>query len=97
LQLNFLNKATGAVVWAIVVTFIFSTCLFYINNLKLLSEKVKSESIVYERIEPLAPEISELIGKIIPPVKDIFHSMQEWFEKQALKNTPPANATETGS
>lgn len=47
----------------------FSTILFYSNNAGLLSQELKTESIVYEKAEPFAPKTIETIGKVIPPVK----------------------------
>lgn len=87
LQLNFLNKLAGAIIWGIIWILFFSTILFYSNNMQLLALDTKAESIVYEKIEPLAPKTIETIGKIIPPVKNIFNSLQEWFKEIEIKNS----------
>ena len=80
LKLNFINQLAGAVIWSIIWIMLFSTILFYGNNMGLLSEELKTESVVYEKAEPVAPKTIEMIGKVIPPVKDIFNSLQLWFE-----------------
>jgi hypothetical protein len=67
---------------------VFSTVLFYLNNMHVLSEKSKADSVIYETVEPLAPATIALVGKVIPPVKDIFHSMEAWFIE--LKEDMPA-------
>lgn len=90
LKLNFLNKLAGALVWCIICTMLFSTLFFYGNNIGAFTEELKSESVVYEKVEPFAPQTISIIGKIIPPVKNIFTSLQEWFEhlkeKESLEN-----------
>ncbi|MFI5172970.1 MAG: CvpA family protein [Chitinophagales bacterium] len=95
LKLNFINKFAGAIVWVVIWTLLYSTLLFYANNMQLLPLDTKAESVVYEKIEPLAPETIETIGKIIPPVKNIFNSLQQWFmelenkaEKHNSENEP---------
>ena len=65
---------------------LFSTILFYSNNAGLLSQELKTESIVYEKAEPFAPKTIETIGKVIPPVKNIFNSLQQWFEDLEISN-----------
>ena len=87
LQLNFLNKLAGAIIWSIVWILFYSTLLFYADNMQLLPLDTKAESIVFEKIEPLAPKTIETIGKIIPPVKNIFNSLQEWFKELENKNS----------
>lgn len=80
LKLNFINQFAGAIIWSIIWVMLFSTILFYSNNAGLLSQELKTESVVYEKAEPFAPKTIEIIGKVIPPVKNIFNSLQQWFE-----------------
>ncbi len=80
LKLNFLNKLAGAIIWSIVWALLYSTILFYCNNMNLFSEELKTDSVVYEKIEPIAPKTIEFVGKIIPPVKNIFNSLEDWFK-----------------
>ncbi len=80
LKLNFINQLAGAIIWSTIWVMLFSTILFYSNNAGLLSQELKTESVVYEKAEPFAPKTIETIGKVIPPVKNIFNSLQQWFE-----------------
>ena len=52
----------------------------------LLSEEVKQESICFAPLKQLAPEVIATIGKVIPPVKNIYQSMQQWFDHLELEN-----------
>lgn len=80
MHLNILNKLLGGLVWVVIWIMVFSTVLFYANNMKLLSDEIKTESIVYERTEAFAPEVISFIGRAIPPVRNIYRSLQQWFD-----------------
>jgi membrane protein required for colicin V production len=80
IKLNFLNQFLGGLVWLVIWAMLFSTILFYGNNMQLFSDQLKSESITYETLEPLAPQITAGIGKVIPPAKNIYHDLQQWFD-----------------
>lgn len=92
LKLNFINKLAGAIIWSIIWVMLFSTILFYGNNAKLFSDELKTESIVYEKAEPFAPKTIETIGKVIPPVKNIFNSLQQWFKDLELSDAKENSA-----
>lgn len=81
LRINFINKLAGALVWALIWTLLFSTLLFYANNMDLLPDAQKRDSIVYRETADLAPQVVEGIGRIIPPVRNIFDNLEEWFHK----------------
>ncbi len=87
IKLNFINQIIGALIWGLVWTMLFSTILFYLNNMGLFSEELKSESVTYEKILPIAPDTFDLIGKVIPPVKNTYHSLDEWFGELHDKST----------
>ncbi|MBC8047543.1 MAG: CvpA family protein [Fimbriimonadaceae bacterium] len=85
IKLNFINQVLGGLVWAVIWAMLFSTLLFYGNNMQLFSDELKSDSLVYEKIEPFAPDVIAGIGKIIPPVKDIYNDLQQWFNDLEIK------------
>jgi len=87
LKLNFINQLAGAIIWSVIWIMLFSTILFYSNNAGLLSPELKNESVVYEKTEPFAPKTIETIGKVIPPVKNIFNSLQQWFKDLEISET----------
>ncbi|MFN0276262.1 MAG: CvpA family protein [Chitinophagales bacterium] len=97
MKLNFLNQLAGGIVWLVIWAMLFSTVLFYGNNMKLFSEELKSDSITYEKLEPFAPEVTLLIGKIIPPVKNIYNDLQEWFNGLEEKKHPVVEVEKMGT
>lgn len=79
IKLNFINQAAGALVWGFVWTLLYSTILFYLNNMGLFSEALKTDSVTYVHIIALAPDTFALIGKVIPPMRDAFDKLDIWF------------------
>ncbi len=82
LKMNLLNQIAGALVWGLVWTLLYSTILFYLNNMQLIAADAKTDSIIFETVEPMAPETIATVGTLIPPAKNIFKDMQEWFSEQ---------------
>lgn len=87
IHLSMLNKLAGAIVWCVIWAMLFSTILFYLNNMKLLSDELKTESFTYRKLEAFAPESITLIGKIIPPVKNIYQNLQQRFDEIENKHS----------
>lgn len=87
IKLNFINQLIGAVVWCVIWIMLYSTLLFYINNMNLIAEETKKDSITYETIAPFAPKTIEFVGNIIPPVKNVFNTLEIWFDEFELNHT----------
>ncbi len=86
LHINFINKIAGATLWILAWIMLTSTLLFYSDNMNLLSDKTKSESVTYIRLHSFAPVSAQWIGKILPPVKNTFNSVNEWFKNYDEQN-----------
>jgi len=80
IKLNFVNQAAGALIWGVVWTLLYSTILFYLNNMELLSDSLKQDSVVYGPVHALAPDTFALIGRILPPAKHVYEDLDNWFE-----------------
>lgn len=91
LKLNFINQLIGAMVWCVIWIMLYSTLLFYINNMGLISEAKKNESVTYEKIAPFAPQTIALVGKIIPPVQNTFNNLKAWFDNLELHEPSEVN------
>jgi membrane protein required for colicin V production len=83
--LGWVNKIGGALLYMIIYTLSFSVLLFYLVQLKLISEKTIAESVTYTYVEPWGPVVINGIGKIIPLFKDMFAELENFFEKLAQK------------
>lgn len=80
LQLTLLNKLAGAVLWTIAITMLFSTLVWYGEKIGLPGEKTRTDSKTYSTLLAFAPLTNKVVGYIIPPVKNIFNNLNEWFD-----------------
>jgi hypothetical protein len=55
--------------------------------MNLIADVTKKDSITYETIAPFAPKTIEFVGTIIPPVKNVFNTLEIWFEEFELNHT----------
>lgn len=88
LQLTFYNKMAGAILWALAITMLFSTLLWYGSMVGLPGEKIKTDSKTYYTLIEFAPLTNKVISYILPPVKNIFNNLSEWFENLDNKEIP---------
>lgn len=89
LQINFLNQLAGAIVWGISWSLLFSCICWYGNNMGLFSYDLKSDSKIYDSIVVMAPATIDLIGNLLPVVKNTFSNLQEWFDQAGQKIPEP--------
>jgi membrane protein required for colicin V production len=85
---GWVNKIGGALLYMVFYTLSLSVLLFFLVQLKLISEKTIAESVTYTYVEPWGPVVINGIGKIIPLFKDMFAGAGEFFWKTCAKNTP---------
>ena len=83
--LGWVNKIGGALLYMIIYTLSLSVLLFFLVQLKLISEKTIAESVTYTYVEPWGPVVINGIGKIIPLFKDMFAELENFFGKLAQK------------
>jgi membrane protein required for colicin V production len=83
--LGWVNKIGGALLYMIIYTLSYSVLLFFLVQLKLISEKTIAESVTYTYVEPWGPVVINGIGKIIPLFKDMFTELENFFGKLAQK------------
>jgi len=83
--LGWVNKLGGAILYAVIYTLSFSVLLFFLVQVKLISEKTVNESITYSYIKPWGPIVINAIGRFIPLFKDMFTELENFFENLAQK------------
>lgn len=84
LTLNWVNKILGAVLWCAIVTIIFSTLLFYTNQINLLTPELKTTSKTYIHLQSVAPVVVEQFGNFLPAIHGMFESIERLFEELAI-------------
>ncbi len=80
-MLGWVNKLGGALLYAGMITLVFSIILFYIDQMQLVSPTTLENSRIYTATAGLAPFVLDGIGAIIPAAKNIFQQLEDFFDK----------------
>ncbi|MFA6056602.1 MAG: CvpA family protein [Taibaiella sp.] len=78
--LGWVNRMAGALLYAFLISFVFSSILWLFNQMGVIKPETKSASYVYEMIEPLAPKVFSLISTVLPFAKHIFEDLSGFFD-----------------
>lgn len=76
LEINFVNKLMGGSVSAFLFLVIFSTFIWFMDDVNLLSDETKEESMTYEIVRPV-PQLMAKLGKQAKPL------FQNFWDKTA--------------
>ncbi len=79
--LGFVNRLSGAVLYGCIVSFVFSSLLWLLNQMGLIRPDTQAQSKVYALIEPFAPALFALIGKLFPFAKTIFEDLAHLLDR----------------
>lgn len=83
--MGWINNASGAFLYMIIYSLLFSIALFFLIQMQLISDKTASDSIVFNFIEPWGPVVINGLGTVIPFFKDMFAELEEFFTHMAQK------------
>ena len=78
-MLGWLNKLTGVILYVLLYGLTFSVILFYAKTLGVLSPAQITASVFYPYVAPVAPDVMNAMGKIIPFFKDLFSQLEHFF------------------
>ena len=81
IMLGWANRLAGVVLYAILYSIIYSVFLFYAAQLNIIKTDTISASVVYPYLQPAAPKITDGIGKLVPLCKNMFRSLELFFER----------------
>jgi membrane protein required for colicin V production len=79
-MLGWLNKLGGIVLYILLHFFIFSIILFYVDQLHLIKKETLEASVLYPYIQPLAPNIIDALGYLLPFFKNMFVELEGFFD-----------------
>ncbi|RYY89770.1 MAG: CvpA family protein [Chitinophagaceae bacterium] len=83
--LGWANKLGGVLFYALLYLFLFSILLFWADQLHLLRDSLKTSSISWPWLQPLAPKIIGAIGSVLPFFRDLFGQLSDFFGGVAQK------------
>lgn len=84
-MLGWVNKLGGILLYALLYTLLYSILLFYLTQMKLISEEALQNSVAARYLAPWGPAVMDFMGKWIPIFKDMFSSLKEFFGNMAQK------------
>ena len=77
--LGWVNRIGGILLYATLYIIILSIFIFYAEKLKLLQPATIQTSLTYPFIQPWAAIVMDNFGKLIPPFKDMFTQLGDFF------------------
>ena len=83
--LGLINRLSGALVYILLYSIIFSVFLFYAEKINLFNTESIQQSVTYSFLKPWAPAIIGGFGYFIPWFKDSFNQLESFFEGIADK------------
>jgi membrane protein required for colicin V production len=79
MMLGWLNKLGGMVLYLITYSLLFSALLFFANMMNWLERRQIEDSFFYPFLSGFAPQIMDVLGNIIPPLKNSFKNLEDFF------------------
>lgn len=86
-MLGWVNRIAGIILYALLYSIFLSIFLFYAVELHFIKQETIASSQVYQYIQQLGPKVINSFGSVIPIFKDMFSSLESFFEK--LPSTLP--------
>ncbi|HTO16951.1 MAG TPA: CvpA family protein [Edaphocola sp.] len=80
-RLGGVNRLAGMILYGIIVAFFFSTVLWLGDKVNLIKPETKVSSLCYPIISPIAPKGFQIIGNILPIVKNSYSDLDQVFNK----------------
>ncbi|RQO30105.1 hypothetical protein DBR32_10995 [Taibaiella sp. KBW10] len=80
IKLGWANRIAGAVLYGLLVTFVWSSVLWLADKVNLMNPETKAHSKTYALIEPVAPKGFAIIGAVLPFVKDSYTELEHLFD-----------------
>ena len=84
-MLGWLNRIGGILLYAALYIIILSIFIFYAEKLQLLQPATIKSSVTYNFIQPWGPIVMDNFGKLIPPFKDMFTELGDFFNSLSNK------------
>ena len=86
-MLGWVNKAGGVLLYTILYMFALSVVLFFMQQVKLISDDTLAHSTAWPLIKPLGPWVIDGFGKLIPAFKNMFSELSNFFAGLATPAT----------
>lgn len=85
-QLGWLNRLGGIILYAVLYTIIVSIIIFYAEKVNILNQETIESSVTYSFIQPWGPKVIDGFGAIIPLFRDMFSDLEDFFGNVSRKS-----------
>jgi membrane protein required for colicin V production len=85
-NIGFINRSAGAILYVILYLAIISILFYYIEKMGFMGEEAIEASVTWNWIAPWGPAVLDGIGLLIPLFKDMFESLNGFFEESTSGN-----------
>jgi membrane protein required for colicin V production len=85
-SIGFINRGAGAILYLVLYLAITSILFFYIEKMGFLGQEVMEASVTWDWIAPWGPAVLDGIGLLIPLFKNMFDSLNGFFEEVTSGN-----------
>jgi membrane protein required for colicin V production len=85
MMMGWLNKLAGILLYAIIYGMLFSSLLFFLQKMQILTPENTKDSIAYPYLSKWAPKILEKASEIVPFLKNTAQELNEFFENSSSK------------
>lgn len=85
-SLTSVNRIIGGALFSSLVTFLFSTLLWYANQAHYLESETKEKSMTYAFVQPLSPLFTNAVGTAVPAFKDMYSNMSNEMDSVQTKH-----------
>ncbi len=83
-----INRMVGGIFWTFLTLLLFSTILWYLDQLQFITTEMKTTSMSYSYFITFAPVVIDLFSSIIPFFKGLFESLEMMFQEMQLQPQP---------
>lgn len=86
INLNFINKIAGGILFSLLFVICFSSLLWFLNKSDLISDEAKESSFTYEQLEPVPMMAQGAIQSMKPLFKGFWDKTTETFDAIKERN-----------
>ncbi|MBS4044100.1 MAG: CvpA family protein [Chitinophagaceae bacterium] len=79
-MLGWLNKLLGILIYVSLYMIVLSGFLFFLEKMTILKSTTLNNSNVYSIVQPIAPKMIAVFGKVLPFVKESLQQLESFFK-----------------
>jgi membrane protein required for colicin V production len=86
MSLSPLNQVSGGLLWCFVSLFVISAFIWLLDKGQILKPELKTSSITYPIISPIAPAVFDVLAYLLPIFKEWYEAVGKLFDQIGKKS-----------